>query len=138
MRKALVTMLLLSVAACSGGGEQQTQTRSEDLKTYDVAEAPPPASPSSDSATSSRAGSFTPPGISPTAAPGVAFNYRYAFRLAGERISAIQEQHAAACEKRGIARCRITGMTYRLIGNRDIEATLAFKLDPTIAREFGK
>jgi hypothetical protein len=68
----------------------------------------------------------------------VAFNYRYAFRLAGERISSVQEQHAAACEKLGVERCRITGMSYRLVGNRDIQAMLAFKLDPAIARNFGK
>jgi hypothetical protein len=32
------------------------------------------------------------PGIAPTAAPGVAFNYKYAFRLPAERISGVQEQ----------------------------------------------
>jgi hypothetical protein len=79
-----------------------------------------------------------PPAIGPTAAPGVAFNYRYAFRLPGERISAVQEQHAAACEKLGLDRCRITGMRYRLLGEDDVEAMLAFKLDPAIARQFGK
>jgi hypothetical protein len=76
--------------------------------------------------------------VAPTAAPGVAFNYRYAFRLAGERIGPVQEQHAAACEKLGILRCRITGMRYRLVGDDDIEAMLAFKLDPAIARAFGR
>jgi hypothetical protein len=68
----------------------------------------------------------------------VAFNYRYAFRLRGERISAVQERHAADCEKLGVARCRITGMRYRVLGEEDVEAMLAFKLDPAIAREFGK
>jgi hypothetical protein len=82
--------------------------------------------------------SAPPPGIAPTSAPGVAFNYRYAFRLPGERISAVQEQHAAACEKLGLDRCRITGMRYRLVNEDDVEAMLAFKLDPAIARQFGK
>jgi hypothetical protein len=79
-----------------------------------------------------------PPAIGPNAAPGVAFNYRYAFRLPGGRISAIQEQHAAACERLGLDRCRITGMRYRLVNEDDVEAMLAFKLDPAIARQFGK
>jgi hypothetical protein len=79
-----------------------------------------------------------PPAIGPSAAPGVAFNYRYAFRLPGERVSAVQEQHAAACEKLGLDRCRITGMRYRLVGEDDVEAMIAFKLDPAIARQFGK
>jgi hypothetical protein len=81
---------------------------------------------------------MAPPAIAPTAAPGVAFNYRYAFRLAGERIGAVQEQHASACEKLGITRCRITGMRYRLAGDDDLEAMLAFKLDPALARAIGK
>jgi hypothetical protein len=80
----------------------------------------------------------TAPGVAVTAAPGVAFNYAYSFRLPGERIAEVQEAHAAACEKLGIARCRITGMAYRLTGERDVEARLDFKLDPAIARAFGK
>jgi hypothetical protein len=78
------------------------------------------------------------PGIAPTAAPGVALNYRYAFRLPANRIAQVQEEHAAACEKLGVARCRITGMLYRLVNDRDIEGRLAFKLDPALARAFGK
>ena len=78
------------------------------------------------------------PDVSPTAAPGVAFNYRYAFRLPNSEIASIQEQHAAACEELGIDRCRITGMRYRLVNETDISAMLAFQLDPMIAREFGR
>ena len=76
--------------------------------------------------------------IGPTAAPGVAFNYRYAFRLPAERIAQVQEQHAQICEALGVARCRITGMRYRVVNENDIEAMLAFKLDPAIARRFGR
>lgn len=79
-----------------------------------------------------------PAGIAPTAAPGVAFNYKYAFRLPTERIAAVQEEHAQACEKLGLARCRITGLYYHLSGDRNVEARLDFKLDPAIARAFGK
>lgn len=80
----------------------------------------------------------TAPGINVTAAPGVAFNYRYAFRLPAARIAGAQEAHAAACEKLGIARCRITGMRYSLTRDDRIDAMLAFKLDPTLARAFGR
>jgi len=130
MRKGLVVTLLLATASC--GQAPREERSSQDLRTMDVAEAPPPPDTAA-----SRAG-YAPPSIGPTAAPGVAFNYRYAFRLSGERISQVQEQHAAACEKIGIARCRITGMSYRLTGHDEIEAILAFKLDPAIARAFGK
>jgi hypothetical protein len=78
------------------------------------------------------------PGITPTAAPGVAFNYSYAFRLPAERIAAVQEQHAQACEKLGLAHCRITGMVFRRNSDENVEARLDFKLDPALARAFGK
>jgi len=78
------------------------------------------------------------PGVDVTAAPGVAFDYRYAFRLPGNRISQVQEAHAQACEKLGIELCRITGMRYRLVNQKDVEAMLALRLDPKIARQFGK
>jgi hypothetical protein len=80
----------------------------------------------------------TAPGVDVTAAPGVAFDYRYAFRLPGNRIAQVQEAHAQACEKLGIDRCRITGMRYRLVNQKDVEAMLALRLDPKLARQFGK
>jgi hypothetical protein len=79
-----------------------------------------------------------PPEVSPTAAPGVAFDYRYAFRLPPARIGAVQEQHAAACEKLGPDRCRITGMTYEQDGEEDVSAQLLLRLDPQLARRFGR
>lgn len=78
------------------------------------------------------------PAVSPTAAPGVAFNYRYAFRLPADRIAAVQEQHAQACERLGVARCRITGMLFRVVSADNIEATLQLKLEPGLARQFGR
>ena len=80
----------------------------------------------------------SPPSISPTAAPGVAFNYAYDFSLADDRISATQEAHATACENLGLARCRITGMSYTVDQNDQVTAELDLKLDPMIARQFGK
>ena len=82
--------------------------------------------------------SSSPPDIAPSAAPGVAFNYAYDFNLADERISATQEAHAGECEKLGLMRCRITGMSYSVDQNEQVTAELDVKLDPTIARQFGK
>jgi len=79
-----------------------------------------------------------PPAINVTTAPGVAFNYRYAFVLPDKAISTVQEEHAAACEKLGVARCRITGMRYTLVDEDEVRASLEFKLDPALARQFGK
>jgi hypothetical protein len=80
----------------------------------------------------------SPPDISPTAAPGVAFNYAYEFSLPDDRIAATQEAHAGACESLGLARCRITGMSYSVDQNEQVVAELDLKLDPLIARQFGK
>jgi hypothetical protein len=134
MRRFVPLVAALLVTACGSGEERRS---SQDLKTYSVEEEPAAA----DASASMESGSgraAQPPMVGPSAAPGVAFNYRYAFRLPGERISAVQEQHAQACEKLGLDRCRITGMRYRMLGEEDVEAMLAFKLDPAIARQFGK
>jgi hypothetical protein len=137
MRKYL-PLLVLGVAGCSGSDEKspptQTDAMPRDMPMDVSAEAVAPPMMRSESAGRSVAA----PGITPTAAPGVAFNYRYGFRLPAQRIAAVQEQHASACEKLGIDQCRITGMHYRLVNERDIEGMLAFKLDPAVARQFGK
>lgn len=114
---AAAAALFIATSACSS---RDAQRSSEDLQTM----APSEESPA--------------PGVDVTAAPGVAFNYRYAFRLPSNRIAAAQEAHAQACEQLGLERCRITGMRYRLINQTDIQAMLALRLDPAIARGFGK
>lgn len=133
MRKALTVSIVLLLASCGAPEERQS---SESLETFDASETAPPA-PTAAMDSASRAVP-TPPGIAPTAAPGVAFNYRYAFRLPALAIGPVQEQHAAACEKLGTDRCRITGMRYTLEGEDEVEAEIAFKLDPAIARAFGR
>lgn len=110
--------LAVTLAACSTPEQSNPSSERSGMEASDVAE--PPA------------------GVAVTAAPGVAFNYRYAFSLPAPKIAAAQETHAAACEKLGVARCRITGMRYRLAGENAVAAMLTFKLDPTLARAFGK
>ncbi len=120
MNRLVYALPLLALGACQRAStvENNTPARSDTAQSSDEAAAPG--------------------GIAVTAAPGVAFNYHYAFSLASARIDKAQEAHAQACEKLGIARCRITGMRYRLLGENRVEAMLALKLDPAIARDFGK
>lgn len=152
MRKWLMAGAALAVlAGC--GQQQERQEKTEQLQTFDVQEAPPPPgavpSPSMPAApppplvsrpasTEMASADGAGPNVSVTAAPGVAFNYRYAYRLANARIQAAQEAHAQMCERLTVARCRITGMRYSLVNERDISASLELKLDPAIARQFGK
>ena len=140
-RPRLLAAAVLAPALLLACSRQEEPRRSEDLKSFDVADgavqseamtvpiAPPPVSATADSAA---------PGINVTAAPGVAFDYRYAFRLPTPRISQVQEAHATMCEKLGLEKCRIIGMRYQLRGADSIAAMLALKLDPAIARDFGK
>jgi hypothetical protein len=90
------------------------------------------------SASTEQAADGAGPNINVSAAPGVAFNYRYAYRLPDARIQAAQEAHAAMCERLTITRCRITGMRYTVSGEDDVRASLEVKLDPRLARAFGK
>ena len=78
------------------------------------------------------------PNISPTSAPGVAWQYSYNYQLRDEAISGVQEAHATACETLGPARCRITGLNYSVSEDETVSAMLQVKLAPEIAREFGK
>lgn len=83
--------------------------------------------------TASKAG----PDIDGAVAPGVAFTYEYAFTLPAKAISGVQRQHAAACERLGTARCRITGMRYEQPGQDEVSAQLDFLLAPDLAHRFG-
>ena len=142
VRRSLVLMVpLLATAAACGQGNQG---RSPPSQLHDEASnasadmAAPAAMEASGGSQSVSSRTAAGPNVGPTAAPGVAFNYRYAFRLAAPRIAEVQEQHAQMCERLTVARCRITGMYYRVVNDRDIEAMLAFKLDPGLARLFGR
>lgn len=135
MRYVLMSATCLAALAASGCSQPQS-SRSNDgpirseVVTGDM---------SNDSdAAAARAPGSGGPGVDVTAAPGVAFNYTYAFRLSADKIQAAQEAHAQACEKLGITQCRITGMRYRVNGENNIEGVLNFKLDPAVARKFGK
>lgn len=135
----LLVLLLASVAACGQGdrgGTPSEPSRSESPPAMVQDVAPSPRIVTAADGAQERAAEG--PNINPTAAPGVAFNYRYAFRLAAPRIAEVQEAHAALCERLTVARCRIVGMRYRVVNDRDIEAMLALKLDPSVARHFGR
>lgn len=78
------------------------------------------------------------PGEATTSASQVAFAYRYDFRLPSARIADAQETQAQACEQLTPARCRITGMTYRLDGSGQVNASLDVAVSAPAARAFGR
>ena len=126
----IATTILL--AACSedrsaGSGQTQSMDVREEAPMVEMAAGEPMS-----------ADAVAGPNVRVSAAPEEAFNYRYAFRVPDAKIAAVQEEQAAACESLGVSRCRITGMRYSLIDEDEVNASLAFKLDPSIARKFGK
>jgi hypothetical protein len=129
-----VLMATVGVASLALAGCSKTQTSSSNDDSFGAS---PAAMPRAE-APAMRESADVAPGIAVTAAPGVAFTYRYAFRLPAEKLAGAQESHAQACEKLGVARCRITGMRYRVLGENSNEGSLVLKLDPTLARAFGK
>jgi len=132
-----LVLLLAGTAACDqpqsrGSTNHALMVREEPVALPSISYEPPPADPAPPHPR------VAAPDIAPAAAPGVAFHYRYAFRLAAPRIATVQEAHARFCERLTMARCRITGMLYRVVGPDEIEARLELKLDPAIARRFGR
>lgn len=132
MRYVLLATVGATTLALAGCSKPRDSSDSNFAPSRSESVAPPPTAMARDVADGAA------PGINVTAAPGVAFTYRYAFRLPAEKLAAAQEAHAQACEALGIAKCRITGMRYRVLGENSNEGTLLFKLDPTLARAFGK
>jgi len=71
-------------------------------------------------------------------APGVAFTFAYAFTLPAEKVSDVQQRHAAACGQLGLDRCRVTGMDYRQPAEGEAEGRLDLLLAPEVAPAFGR
>ncbi len=120
------TTALLLVAGCSQKSEDASAPQAEAPPGHDAAAAAADAA-------SEKAG----PDIGSAVAPGVAFTYRYAFTLPAKTISGVQREHAAACERLGPTRCRVTGMTYEQPREDEISAQLDFLLAPDLAHRFG-
>lgn len=127
----LILVPTLLLAACSGGGGDANEEATAEAVSRDVVQMEAPEEAADASA-------MKAPGIPASVAPNLAFEYRYAFKLPDDKIGAVQEEHAEACEVLGSARCQIVDYRYAQANESDVEAMLAFKLDPAIARKFGR
>lgn len=117
---AFITPALLLSACSAENAEDRAASSSE------AASAPAGAS----------AADVAGPGIGGVVAPGVAFTYAYAFILPAKAVSTVQREHAAACERLGVARCRVTGMSYEQPGEDEVSARLDLLLAPDLAHSF--
>ncbi|MES2988063.1 MAG: hypothetical protein V4808_09170, partial [Pseudomonadota bacterium] len=71
------------------------------------------------------------------ASTGTGFDYRYAYRLPGNRLKGVLQSNADACDRLGPARCRILSMRYRVDDRNHTKAVLTIRIDPAIARNYG-
>jgi hypothetical protein len=131
--------LLLATTACGGGNDPggYSDSSSGEAANSTAADADM-ALPPEGSAPRSRSTRQAGPDIRPASAPGVAFNYNYAFRLDAPRVAEVQQEHQRLCEAYTVSRCRVTGMVYRRASEDDVEAMLSFRVDPAIAGRFGR
>lgn len=65
------------------------------------------------------------------------YDYRYAYRLPSDRLKAVLQSNADACDRLGPTRCKIDGMRYSVDNASRIRAVLTVHIDPTIARAYG-
>jgi Domain of unknown function (DUF4349) len=134
----LALPLLAAISACGGVNETEEAT-TEAVEA--AADAAAEGVAANEEAAAQRNGGavFTKPAaVSPSVAPGVAFQYQYDFRVPGDRIEAVQDEHAAACETLGLSRCQITGLSFNQSENGYPQGRMQFLLDPAIARKFGR
>ncbi len=127
MKKILLAATaMLAVTACSKSEDaaQNAATATESV--------------AADASASVKDEGSTPPDIAANVAPGVAFDFAYAFSLPEAKIAQAQEAHAALCGKLGISRCRVTGLTFSKERGGDITANMSFKIDPALALSFGR
>ena len=122
--RLLASAMALALVGCS---EQSSEEAS--VSALADTDAPTATEASADATAATRIGI--------EAAPGVAFEYAFTFRLADKQIARVQEEHAAACETLGSQRCRIVDVRYQRSDEKLVEAQTQFKLDPGIARKFG-
>lgn len=135
-------MLALTITGCSPTDDEAAAdaanadaARTEAAPTA-AARAGAQAVAAEDAADASAANASDVAGADPSVAPGVAFAYRFNFRLPDDSVSDAQNRHVAACEQLGRAHCRVTGMRYEQEQGGRIDAHLTFMLDPARARSF--
>lgn len=128
MRKPLIILGIgLYLTGCSS--EQSSQTPTVESAMYDVSAEPPGVT------AAPKAANPATPIIA--AAPQIAYEYSYGFRLPTEALAKVQAKHVALCDSLGVARCRVIDMK-RSAGEGDYASgSLQLAVASAIARPFG-
>lgn len=127
MRETLIVLAVgcAALAGCSKSEDRNVPATTETLQAFDVKEEPPPTN---------AAGPNNPIAV---AAPRIAYEYSYGFRLPAEALAKVQAKHVALCDSLGPARCRVIDMK-RDAGEGDYASgSLELAVASGIARVFG-
>jgi hypothetical protein len=143
--KLLAPISLIVLAACSEAGEESAgETAYQTAAHPEAAVAPADAAEETvadaavESAPSESSG-FTLPDRAeiPVTLPKMAYVFDYGFRLAGEAIAPLQQQHADMCEAQGPYACRIISLSRTGEEDDEIRGELQLAVASDKARGFG-
>jgi len=144
--KLLAPVSLLALAACSQEAAEDAAAYNDASTEAAAADAAAPADVAADSATDAVAEAApgdggvvalpTRPEI-PVSLPQMAYAFDYGFRLAGDAIAPLQQQHADMCEAQGPYVCRIISMTRTGEEEDEIAGQLQLAVASDKARGFG-
>ena len=148
--KLLAPISLIALAACSYESNEDAAGEAEydsaAVEEAEVAADPageavaPIASPSQGDAGRAVASDYVPladgPEI-PVSLPKMAYLMNYGFRLAGDAIAPLQQQHADMCEAQGPYSCRIISLTRTGDDEDEIRGELQLAVASDKARGFG-
>jgi hypothetical protein len=139
--KLLAPISLLALAAC-GQASEDNAIESEVASSAEEAAAPAQAvaeAAPADAASGESARPALPdmPGDIPVTLPKMAYVFDYGFRLAGEAIAPLQQQHADMCEAQGPYTCRIISLSRTGEEEDEIRGELQLAVASDKARGFG-
>ena len=143
--KLLAPISLIVLAACSEAGEEsaaeadyQTATQPETAAAPAGAAEETVVNTTAEAAPGETSGFALPdrPNI-PVTLPKMAYVFDYGFRLAGEAIAPLQQQHADMCEAQGPYACRIISLSRTGEHEDEIRGELQLAVASVMARGFG-
>jgi hypothetical protein len=149
MRKALKLLApisLLALAACDNAANDSAGTSEPDYEeasaAADAAESAAVEVEAADAAVEAAPadtviGELPPRPDIPVSLPQLAYVFDYGFRLAGEEIAPLQQQHADMCVAQGPYSCRIVSMTRTGEEPDEIQGQLQLAVATDKARGFG-
>ncbi|SMF64009.1 DUF4349 domain-containing protein [Allosphingosinicella indica] len=127
MKHVLVLAVLFAAAACSHADEagvvEQSDALPEQQAPPSEAQQEPPGAPAADAVA--------------VQMPRIAYAYRFAFRLAPDRVAALQDRHLAMCDALGPMRCRVADLQRAAGEGEHTQGSLKLLVAADAARLFG-